>query len=79
MGLTKEEKERIVEEVVRIIRSPKREELLRELRSRLAAGKSDEEAREMERELSEVVLAVAEAISDLVQPPGGGAPPDAEG
>lgn len=73
MALSDEQRAFVVDEVVRILRSPKRAELLDELRRRLEErGEAIDATRE---ELEQVVLAVADTVSELLDGEGDGEHP----
>ena len=62
MSISKEEKEKIANRVVEILRSPRKQELIDQLRKRVFSA--ERENRE-EEEIEDVVYAVLQALEEL--------------
>ena len=66
MALKEEEKAYIIEEAVKLLKSKNREGLIAALRERLQGSFFEDDPAAERRGLDEVVLAVAEAVSEMI-------------
>ena len=78
MALKEEEKAYIIEEAVRLLKSKNREGLIAALRERLQGTFFEDDPAAERRDLDEVVLAVAEAVSEMIASETAGPPERAE-
>ena len=62
MAISKEKKEAIANRVVEILRSPRKEQLIAELREKVFSEERDEQSSE---ELEDVIYAVLQALEEL--------------
>ena len=62
MSISKKKKEQIANRVVEILRSPRKEELIAELRKKVFSEERDERRRE---EIEDVIYAVLQALEEL--------------
>jgi len=69
LPLSDEQHAYVVDRVVRILESPKRAELIAELRARVASDRArfSGAPREANADLDEVILAVADAVVELME------------
>jgi hypothetical protein len=66
MALKEEEKAYIIEEAVRLLKSQNREGLIAALRERLQGSFFEDDPAAERRDLDEVVLAVTEAVCEMI-------------